>query len=70
MSATDVHEQVHEREAARATQRREGSDCGCDCESIGCCGEEPTALAGIEVERSHAVPDGMHGTIARAHRPA
>jgi arsenite methyltransferase len=43
---TDVRDQVRERYAEAATSLAAGGGCGCDCESIGCCGEEPTTLFG------------------------
>ena len=45
MSA-DVREQVRERYAEAAIGLAEGQGCGCDCESIGCCGDEATTLFG------------------------
>jgi SAM-dependent methyltransferase len=44
MSTTHVHEQVREHYAEAAISVSEG--CGCDCESIGCCGEESTTVFG------------------------
>jgi len=44
--STDVHEHVRERYAEAALNLSAGCGCGCDCESIGCCGEEHTALFG------------------------
>jgi arsenite methyltransferase len=43
---TELREQVRERyaEAARGLSERAG--CGCDCDSIGCCGDEPATLFG------------------------
>ncbi|HSI97798.1 MAG TPA: arsenite methyltransferase [Gaiellaceae bacterium] len=43
---TDVREQVRERYAETARGLAEGHGCGCDCDSIGCCGEEATTLFG------------------------
>ena len=43
---TDVREQVRARYAEAAVGLAEGGGCGCDCESIGCCGEEPTTIFG------------------------
>jgi arsenite methyltransferase len=42
----DLREHVRERYAEAARGISEGSGCGCDCESIGCCGEEATTLFG------------------------
>jgi arsenite methyltransferase len=41
---TDVREQVRERYAEAALSLADG--CGCGCETIGCCGDEPTTLVG------------------------
>ena len=41
-----VREQVRERYAEAAVSLASGRGCGCDCESIGCCGEEATTLFG------------------------
>ena len=43
---TDMREQVRARYAEAARGLAEGQGCGCDCESIGCCGEEATTLFG------------------------
>jgi len=43
---TDMREQVRARYAEAARGLAEGNGCGCDCESIGCCGEEATTLFG------------------------
>ncbi len=43
---TDMREQVRARYAEAAQGIAEGTGCGCDCESIGCCGEEETTLFG------------------------
>jgi len=45
MSA-DLREEVRERYAEAALGLDEGQGCGCDCESIGCCGDEATTLFG------------------------
>ena len=44
--STDLREHVRERYAEAARGLSEGHGCGCDCESIGCCAEEPTTLFG------------------------
>ena len=58
--STDVREQVRERYAEAAIGLEEGRGCGCDCDGIGCCGEEETTLFGQGLyasdERS-ALPD-------------
>jgi len=43
---TDLREQVRARYAEAARGIADGTGCGCDCESIGCCGEETTTLFG------------------------
>jgi SAM-dependent methyltransferase len=43
---TELREQVRERYAEAARGLAEGQGCGCDCEDIGCCGEEATTLFG------------------------
>ena len=43
---TDLREEVRERYAEAAIGLAEGQGCGCDCESIGCCGDEATTLFG------------------------
>lgn len=43
---TDMREQVRARYAEAARGLAEGSGCGCDCEDIGCCGEEAETLLG------------------------
>jgi SAM-dependent methyltransferase len=44
--STDLRDQVRERYAEAARGIEAGTGCGCDCESIGCCGEEATTLFG------------------------
>jgi arsenite methyltransferase len=44
--STELREQVRERYAEAARGLDAGNGCGCDCESIGCCGEEATTLFG------------------------
>ena len=43
---TELREQVRERYAEAARGFEAGNGCGCDCESIGCCGEEATTPFG------------------------
>jgi arsenite methyltransferase len=43
---TELRELVRERYAEAARGLEAGTGCGCDCESIGCCGEEETTLFG------------------------
>lgn len=45
MSA-DLREQVRRRYADAAGSLSSGGGCGCDCGTIGCCGDEPSALFG------------------------
>ena len=42
----EVRELVRERYAEAARGLEAGTGCGCDCESIGCCGDEATTLFG------------------------
>jgi arsenite methyltransferase len=58
--STDLREQVRERYAEAALGFDAGTGCGCDCESIGCCGEEATTLFG----------EGLYATDDRAGIPA
>jgi arsenite methyltransferase len=44
--STELREEVRERYAEAARGLAEGNGCGCDCESIGCCGDEATTLFG------------------------
>jgi arsenite methyltransferase len=57
---TDMREQVRERYAEAARGLAEETGCGCDCESIGCCGDEAATLFGRGLyeadERAH-IPD-------------
>jgi len=43
---TELQEQVRDRYAEAARGLAEGQGCGCDCHSIGCCGDEATTLFG------------------------
>jgi SAM-dependent methyltransferase len=45
-TTTDLREQVRERYAEAARGLSSGGGCGCDCGSVGCCGDEPTTLFG------------------------
>ena len=57
---TDTRGQVRERYAEAARGLTQGQGCGCDCESIGCCGDEPTALFGrglYDAEERSALPE-------------
>ncbi len=44
--STDLREEVRERYAEAALGLTNEQGCGCDCEAIGCCGDEPTTLFG------------------------
>jgi len=44
--STDLRELVRERYAEAARGLEAGNGCGCDCEGIGCCGDEATTLFG------------------------
>jgi len=57
--STDLREQVRDRYADVARGISAGCGCGCDCESIGCCGEEATALFG----------QGLYGADERSSLP-
>ncbi|MEX0851391.1 MAG: arsenite methyltransferase [Gaiellaceae bacterium] len=59
---TDTRGQVRERYAEAARGLAQGQGCGCDCESIGCCGDEPTALFGrglYDAEERSALPEDV-----------
>ena len=58
MSA-DLRQEVRERYAEAALGLAAGQGCGCDCESIGCCGDEATTLFG----------KGLYGAEERADLP-
>jgi arsenite methyltransferase len=45
-SGDALRDEVRRRYAEAATGFQTGSGCGCDCEEIGCCGDEPTTLFG------------------------
>ena len=44
--STELREQVRERYAEAARGLEAGNGCGCDCETIGCCGDDATTLFG------------------------
>ena len=58
MSA-DLRQEVRDRYAEAALGLAAGQGCGCDCESIGCCGDEATTLFG----------KGLYGAEERADLP-
>ena len=58
MSA-DPRQEVRDRYAEAALGLAAGQGCGCDCESIGCCGDEATTLFG----------KGLYGDDERADLP-
>jgi SAM-dependent methyltransferase len=56
----DMREQVRERYAEAAVGFAEGKGCGCDCESIGCCGDETATTFGdglYDPEQRSSLPD-------------
>lgn len=58
--SSGLREQVRERYARAARGLASGEGCGCDCESIGCCGEEATTLFGLglyDVEQRSGLPE-------------
>jgi arsenite methyltransferase len=73
MSTADTREQVRERYAEAAIGLEAGRGCGCDCDSIGCCGEEETTLFGRGLyasdERS-ALPDSAVSASLGCGNPA
>ncbi len=57
--STDLREKVRERYAEAALGLATGQGCGCNCESIGCCGDESTTLLGkglYDSEQRSALP--------------
>ena len=44
--SVDLRQEVQARYAEAALGLAAGQGCGCDCESIGCCGDEATTLFG------------------------
>ncbi len=69
---TETRELVRARYAEAAQGLAEGTGCGCDCESIGCCGEEATTLFGQGLytadERSE-LPEGAAATSLGCGNP-
>ena len=58
---TDMREEIRARYAEAARGLAEGSGCGCDCEAIGCCGEEATTLFGqglYTADERSVLPEG------------
>ncbi len=68
-----ISDVVAEDRLAPADRAARGSHVGCIAgalsESEYRTGLEAVGLAGIEVEFTHVVADGMHGAIVRAHKP-
>jgi arsenite methyltransferase len=65
--STELREHVRERYADAARGLAEGQGCGCDCESIGCCGDEATTLFGRGLydaeERSDLPEDAVTASL-------
>ena len=57
--SVDLRQEVQARYAEAALGLAAGQSCGCDCESIGCCGDEATNLFG----------KGLYGSEERADLP-
>ncbi len=57
--SVDLRQEVQARYAEAALGLAAGQGCGCDCESIGCCGDEATTLFG----------KGLYGSEERADLP-
>jgi arsenite methyltransferase len=64
---------VAEDRLSPADRAERGSHVGCIAGALSVSeyrdGLDAAGLAGIEVELTHAVADGMHGAIVRAHKP-
>ena len=56
---TDIREHVREHYAEAARSVALGGDCGCDCESLGCCGEDVTT----------SLADSLYSAEERASLP-
>jgi SAM-dependent methyltransferase len=57
---TDVRDQVRERYGQAARGLASGEGCGCDCDTIGCCGAEASTIFGqglYEAEQRAALPE-------------
>jgi arsenite methyltransferase len=51
---SELRDEVRARYAEAAVSLAAGNGCGCDCESIGCCGDEATTLFGKGLYESDA----------------
>jgi arsenite methyltransferase len=54
---SELRDEVRARYAEAAVSLAAGNGCGCDCESIGCCGDEATTLFGKGLYESEARSD-------------
>jgi arsenite methyltransferase len=68
-----ISDVVAEDRLSSADRAERGSHVGCIAGALSVSeyrdGLDAAGLAGIEVELTHAVADGMHGAIVRAHKP-
>jgi SAM-dependent methyltransferase len=70
--STDLREQVRERYAEAARGFAEGTGCGCDCESIGCCGDESSPATGggfYDAEERASIPETAVGASLGCGNP-
>jgi arsenite methyltransferase len=68
-----ISDVVAEDRLSPADRAERGSHVGCIAGALSVSeyrdGLDAAGLAGVEVELTHAVADGMHGAIVRAHKP-
>ena len=70
--STDLRDQVRERYAEAARGVSEGTGCGCDCESIGCCGDESSPATGdgfYDAEERASIPETAVGASLGCGNP-